>query len=91
MKQGLNLTWWQVICVCIIIGGSFSGSIYAVNADQNIEIDKKAYCKDVTSFMKIQEKINDKNDLKFGKVIGQMTATNLKLERIATKLEERTH
>jgi len=91
MKQGLNLTWWQVICICVIIGGGFSTTVYRVNAEQNEEINKKAGCEDVKRFVKYQEKINDKNDLKFKDVVDQMAALNVRFERIATQLEERTN
>jgi Na+-transporting NADH:ubiquinone oxidoreductase subunit NqrC len=76
------------LMVTVIMG--LSGYFVGANAEQNIEIDKKANCIRVAKIEKEQEKKHDRIDRKFDMVINQMSATNLRLERIATQLEERT-
>ena len=98
MKQGLNLTltFFQVVIIVFAIAGSFSATVWRVNAQQNEEMGTKADETRVSQLEKNQEKINDKNDERFREVmnaVGEVTknynTTNLKLERIATQLEER--
>ena len=79
MKDGLKLTWWQVIILVMSIGGAF----FTANAQQNKNVDNK------TKEIKVaQEKKNEKYDEKFEKVIDAITKTNLKLERVVALLEK---
>ena len=76
------------IMVTVIMG--LSGYFVGANAEQDRAIEKKAERKELIELEEDQEKAHDKIDIKFDRVLIQITETNLRLQTISTQLEERT-
>jgi hypothetical protein len=80
---GITFDLKQIIALCLILAGGFGGNIYTAFAQQSN--------KDAIVEIKAQrEKDHEKYDKKFAEFLAAAAATNLRLERIATQLEERT-
>jgi hypothetical protein len=80
---GITFDMKQIIALCLLLASGFSGTIYTAFAQQS-------NTKEIVE-MKIQEeKKHEKIDKKFAEWLAAAAATNLRLERIATQLEERT-
>jgi polyhydroxyalkanoate synthesis regulator phasin len=80
--SGLNLSWWHIIVLIMAIGGGF----LSANAQQ------KSNTEDLVKEIKIEQKEkHDKIDEKFETVTYELQTINIRLERVVTLLEERTH
>jgi len=80
--SGLNLSWWHIIVLIMAIGGGF----LSANAQQ------KSNAETLVKEIKIEQKEkHDKIDQKFDVVTTELQDVNIRLERVITLLEERTH
>jgi hypothetical protein len=80
-NEGLRLSWWQVITLCIAISGSVYGTL--ARADNQIE-------KEIAEIKAQQEKKNDQQDKKLDKLMDVMNETNLELRGVVVLLKELT-